>query len=133
MRTEIVDYLTANAVKGFTVSTELPWDSSGEPLYLKNFKRIYVDRDQVVQEPLFDTLNARGVINQITTSRVFVAADAKNPPSTLDTLVAMIQNARLDSDITGVTQRVTQTSSEFVRDAIVYEFDISFRQLVVNT
>lgn len=132
MRTEVIEYLDANKVSGYTVTQELPWDSSGTPLYLKNFKRIYVDRDQVVQEPIIDVLNGTGVVNEITTVRVYVTTDAKTAPSNLDTLVSTIKNARMTSDITGVTQRATQVSSEFQGDALVTEFEISFRKLIVN-
>ena len=132
MRQQILDYLAQNKVAGYTVTQELPWDSSGAPLYLKNFKRIYVGRDTVVQEPLIDTLNSAGVIDQITSVLVYVTTDAKNIPSNLDTLVSTIQNARLDTDLTGATQRVTQVSTEYVSDALVTEFEISFRQLIIN-
>lgn len=132
MRSDILDYLAANKVTGYSVTQELPWDSSGAPLYLKNFKKIYVDQDQVVQEPLIDTLNGSGIINQDTTVAVYVTTDAKNAPSNLGTLVSMIQNARLDPAVTGVTQRATQVSTEFVGDAQVTTFEISFRQLIVN-
>ena len=132
MRSDILDYLAQNKVPGYSVTQELPWDSSGAPLYLKNFKKIYVDQDQVVQEPLIDTLNGGGIINQDTTVAVYVTTDAKNAPSNLATLVSTIQNARLDPAVTGVTQRATQVSTEFVGDAQVTTFEISFRQLIVN-
>jgi hypothetical protein len=133
MRSEILDYLNANKVAGFTPTSELPWDSSGRPLYLKNYKRIYVDQDQVVQEPLIDVLNGpSGIVNENTTVVVYVATDAKNAPSNLSTLVSTIKNARLDPDLTGATQRATQVSTEFVGDAQVTSFEISFRELIVN-
>lgn len=133
MRQDILDYLNTNKVTGFTVTSELPWDSSGAALYLKNFKKIYVGRDQVVQEPLIDTLNSAGVINEITSVTVYVTTDAKNIPSTLDTLVSTIKNARLDTSLTGATQRATQVSTDYVGDALVTEFEISFRKLIINT
>jgi hypothetical protein len=132
MRSDILDYLAQNKVTGYSVTQELPWDSSGAALYLKNFKKIYVDQDQVVQEPLIDVLNGGGIINQDTTVAVYVTTDAKNAPSNLATLVSTIQNARLDPAVTGVTQRATQVSTEFVGDAQVTTFEISFRQLIVN-
>jgi hypothetical protein len=132
MRSQVLDYLDQNKVTGYTVTQELPWDSSGAPLYLKNFKRIYVDRDQVVQEPLIDTLDGNGIINETTTVRVYVTTDAKTVPSNLDTLVSVIKAARLASEISGVTQRLTQVESDFVGDALVTQFDLSWRQLIVN-
>ena len=133
MRTEIMDYFTANKVSGYTLTEELPWDNQGNPLYLKNFKRIYVDSDQVAQEPLIDVLNGPGVVNEITTVTAYVTTDAKTQPSNYATMVNTFKNARLDTDITGVTQRATQVSTEFVGDAQVTQFDFSFRQLIVNT
>ena len=133
MRTEILDYFKANKVNGYTLTQELPWDASGDPLYLKNFKYIYVDSDQIAQEPLIDVLNGAGIVNQITTVSTFITTDAKNQPSNYATMVSTFMNARLDTDITGVTQRATQVSTEFIGDAQVTQFDFSFRQLIVNS
>ena len=132
MRLDILDYLAQNKVTGYSVTQELPWDSSGAGLYLKNFKKIYVDQDQVVQEPLIDVLNGSGIINQDITVAVYVTTDAKNAPSNLATLVSTIKGARLDPSLTGATQRATQVSTEFVGDAQVTTFEISFRKLIVN-
>ena len=133
MRTEILDYFKANKVNGYTLTQELPWDTQGNPLYLKNFKYIYVDSDQIAQEPLIDVLNGAGIVNQITTVTTFITTDAKNQPSNYATMVSTFMNARLDTDITGVTQRATQVSTEFIGDAQVTQFDFSFRQLIVNS
>ena len=133
MRTEILDYFKANKVNGYTLTQELPWDTQGNPLYLKNFKYIYVDSDQIAQEPLIDVLNGAGIVNQITTVSTFITTDAKNQPSNYATMVSTFMNARLDTDITGVTQRATQVSTEFIGDAQITQFDFSFRQLIVNS
>ena len=107
-------YIKANKVNGYTLTQELPWDTSGNPLYLKNLKYIYVDSDQIAQEPLIDVFNGVGVVNQITTVTTYITTDAKNQPSNYATMVSTFQNARLDTDITGVTQRETQVSTEFI-------------------
>jgi len=133
MRTEILDYLDGLSVAGFAVTQELPWDLQGQPLYLKNMKRIYVDQDQVAQEPLIDVLNGAGIVNQITTVSVYVATDSKQPPSNLGNLVSQISAARLDTDLVGATQRQTQVTTEFDLDRQVTRFDISFRKLIVNS
>ena len=133
MRTQILDYFKDNKVSGYTLTQELPWDSSGEALYLKNFKYIYVDSDQIAQEPLIDVFNGAGIVNEITTVRTFITTDAKNQPSNYATMVSTFMNARLDTDITGVTQRATQVSTEFVGDAQVTQFEFSFRELIVNS
>ena len=133
MRTEIIDYFKSNKVNGYTLTEELPWDTQGNPLYLKNFKYIYVDSDQIAQEPLIDVLSGPGIVNEITTVTAYVTTDAKTQPSNYATMVSTFMNARLDTDITGVTQRATQVSTEFIGDAQVTQFDFSFRQLIVNS
>jgi hypothetical protein len=133
MRTEILDYFKVNKVNGYTLTQELPWDTQGNPLYLKNFKYIYVDSDQIAQEPLIDVLNGAGIVNEITTVRTYITTDAKNQPSNYATMVSTFMNARLDTDITGVTQRATQVSTEFIGDAQVTQFEFSFRELIVNS
>lgn len=133
MRTQILDYFKDNKVSGYTLTQELPWDASGNPLYLKNFKYIYVDSDQIAQEPLIDVLNGSGIVNEITTVRAFITTDAKNQPSNYATMVSTFKNARLDTDIAGVTQRATQVSTEFSGDAQITQFEFSFRELIVNS
>jgi hypothetical protein len=132
MRTEILAYLNANKITGFNPSAELPWDSNGTPLYVKNYKSIYVDQDQVSQEPLIDVLNGTGVVTQTTTVRAYVTTDAKQVPSNLADLIAMISAARLTTGISGVTQRTTQVTTSLQNDAQITQFEFSFSQLIVN-
>ena len=133
MRELILAWLQDNAVTGYTVTAELPWDSSGQPLYLNNMKRIYVDQPQTVQEPLIDVLNGHGVVNETTTVSIYLATDAKKLPPNYDAVASMIKSTRLDPAISGVTQRATTVSTEFVNDVMVSEFDINFRKLIINT
>lgn len=133
MRELILQWLKTHSVTGYTVTEELPWDSSGQPLYLNNKKRIYVDQPQTGQEPLIDVLNGHGIVNENTTVTVYLATDAKQLPANYDAVVTMIKSARLDPAITGVTQRATTVSTEFVNDALVSQFDINFRKLIINT
>ena len=133
MRDLILAWLTDNAVTGYTVTAELPWDSSGQPLYLNNMKRIYVDQPQTGQEPLIDVLNGEGIVNETTTVSIYLATDAKKLPANYDAVVSMIKSTRLDPAISGVTQRTTTVSTEFVNDTLVSQFDINFRKLIINT
>jgi hypothetical protein len=133
MRSIVIDYLNQNKVTGFTATDMLPFNSSGLPLYQNNFKTIYVDQPQTVQEPLIDVLNGHGVVNETTTITVYVVTDAKKLPPNYDAVVSMIKNARLDSAISGVTQRATTVSTEYQADAMVTQFNINFRKLIVNT
>ena len=131
MRAEVLAYCQANPVPGYAVASELPWDSNGEPLYVKNYKRIYVDQDQVSQEPLIDVLNGPGVVNQTTTVRAYITTDAKNVPSNLNNLINTISSARFVS-LAGATQRSTQVTTELDGDAQIVSFEFSWRQLIVN-
>ena len=133
MRSIVLDYLNANKVTGFTVTNALPYSASGQPLYLNNFKSIYVDQPQTSQEPLIDVLNGAGVVNETTTVSIYVTTDAKQLPANYATLVSAIKGTRLDSAITGATQRTTTVSTEYSADALVTRFDINFQKLIVNT
>ena len=133
MRDLILAWLTDHAVTGYTTVTELPWDSSGQPLYLNNMKRIYVDQPQTGQEPLIDVLNGEGIVNETTTVSIYLATDAKQLPANYDAVVSMIKSTRLDPAISGVTQRATTVSTEFDADVLVTQFDINFRKLIINT
>jgi hypothetical protein len=78
-------------------------------------------------------LNGHGIVNETTTITVYVVTDAKQIPANYDTLVSTIKNARLDTGISGVTQRATSVSTEYSADALVTQFNINFRKLIVNT
>ena len=137
MRTEILSYLDSNfSVSGFSVTQELPWDSSEIPLYLKNFKKIYVDRPQTVQEPLIDVLNhtnsgGGGVVAETTTVTAYVVTDAKTLPTNYDTMVSALKNARFATS-GDKTQRTTIVATSFEGDALVTEFNFNFYKVIIN-
>jgi hypothetical protein len=129
MRTAIYDAIKAlgsTTLGTFSVSSELPYDASGTPLYLKNFKKIYVDVDQVGQEATVATLDGSSWVDETTTVRAYFVTDAKLLPSNYETLVDAVKETRLTSDITGVTKRRCQVSTRFEADALVTEFEFSF-------
>jgi hypothetical protein len=129
MRDTILTYLKAQSFSSFGVTDELPWDASGQPLYLKNMKKIYVDQPQTAQEPLVETLDDNGIVNETTTVVVYVATDAKNLPTDYDTMVTTIKQTRLQDLTTGWRQRITAVESEYVNDNIVTEFTFNFTKL----
>lgn len=127
MRDLVLDYITANPVTGFTVATKLPWNDKESPLYRENVKSIYVDQDQSVQEPLFDTLDGLSAVNETTTVSVYVATDAKNLPSTYETLVSTLRSGRIDETLTmGYTQRQTPVNTAYDGDIMITQFDYTF-------
>lgn len=132
MRDTILAYLEAQSFDNFGYSTELPWDASGQPLYLKNMKKIYVDRPQTAQDPLIDTLDDRGIVQETTSITLYVATDAKNLPTDYDTMVSTLKSARLEDTTTGWTQRATDVVTEFEDDVLITEFTVNFTKLILN-
>ena len=48
MRSELLSYLTtATSTSTIKTVSELPWNTAGEPLYLKNMKKFYLDEEQM--------------------------------------------------------------------------------------
>jgi hypothetical protein len=129
MRQAIYDTIRAlgsSTLGTFAVSAELPYDASGTPLYLKNFKKIYVDVDQISQDATVATMDGATWVDETTIVRAYFVTDAKQLPSNYETLVDAIKESRLTTDITGVTKRRCQVSTRFDADALVTEFEFSF-------
>jgi hypothetical protein len=116
----------------YSLTTELPWDQNGNPLYINNLKRIYVDVDQIVQESGVNTLGFPGTVDEITTIRVYFVNDAKQLPSNYESLVTAIKDARLTTDISGVINRLCQVSTNYEADKLITTFEFSFRKLITN-
>ena len=135
MRTAILAYLqalTSSQLGTYSVVEELPWDQNGNPLYLNNLKRIYVDVTQVTQEPNQNSLSLAGVVDQTSVVRVFFVNDAKQLPSNYESLVDLIVQARLTADITGVIERLCQVSTDFDADRLITTFEFSFKKTITN-
>jgi hypothetical protein len=96
MRSELLAYLTT-ATSALAVKTvsELPWNTAGEPLYLKNMKKFYLDQEQVEQSTLIPVLPGSTDVyqNNITVTGYF-AVDAKNQPANLSQAITTILGAR---------------------------------------
>jgi hypothetical protein len=132
MRDNILTYLKANPIQGFGVTEELPWDATDNPLYLKNMKQIYVNQPQTAQDPIFDTLDGGGAVDETTTVTVYVATDAKNLPPQYDKMVSTLRQARLLDLTQGWRQRLTQVATSYDYDALVTEFTFNFTKLIIN-
>ena len=132
MRDNILTYLKANPIQGFGVTEELPWDATDNPLYLKNMKQIYVNQPQTAQDPIFDTLDGGGVVDETTTVTVYVATDAKNLPPQYDKMVSTLRQARLLDLTQGWRQRLTQVATSYDYDALVTDFTFNFTKLIIN-
>ena len=130
MRQAIYDHIDSISKGTFTLTNELPWDSSGTPLYLKNIKRIYVNTDQVQEELLYATLNGVCINNEISTVSVYFACDAKQLPTNYETLVSSIRQAKNSADITGVSRRECNVSTSFQSDVLITEFEFRFINVI---
>lgn len=102
MRQELLTALTTalTTVTQFALASELPFSQNALPLYRKNMKRVYVDNANVEQSVIFPVLSGSDVFSNLSTINVYVAMDAKNPPSQRDLLIAKILGTRDTANIT---------------------------------
>lgn len=134
MRTALINYLkTQSAVLNtVSVSDELPWSKDGEPLYQKNFKRIYVDRENTAQEPLFNTLQGDTIVNETTTVTAYLVVDAKNPLSNYNEIVDLMRGARNQVEPQAKLDRIINVNLTLEGDAQLAEFTFEFTKVKFN-
>lgn len=123
------DDLKANldvALAGTTVSvsSELPWSSAGEPLYMKNMKKVYLDEDNITKDELFKTLDNADIAQVQTSVTGFLAVDAKTQPSDIDTIISKVLEARLA--VVGQSSKECEMTTDTQADTLVYQFDFNF-------
>jgi len=120
MRAELLSYLIS-ATSSTTIKTvsELPWNTAGEPLYLKNMKKFYLDQDQVEQTTLIPTLDGNDIFQNTFKVKGYFAVDAKNQPTGLSTAISTILAAKGQ---TGITNHGSESdyTTEIQDDVIVY-------------
>ncbi|MEN9296031.1 MAG: hypothetical protein RJA42_297 [Bacteroidota bacterium] len=133
MRSNLLAAITTatSTLTQFSVSQELPWDQNGQPLYRKNLKKIYVGPDRVEQTTLIALVGpGQDVYQNDRIAEVYLATDAKNPPSQLNQAITSILSAR---DLTGIVNFGTESDYvvEIQEDVLVYTFE--FRLNVATT
>jgi hypothetical protein len=121
MRAELLSYLTT-ATSTATVKTvsELPWNTAGQPLYLKNMKKFYLGQEEFEQTVLIPTLPGQNDIMQNTVKvSGYFAVDAKNQPAGLSTAITTILGAK---DRTGLGNFGTESdyTTEIQDDVLIY-------------
>ena len=125
VRDTIITGLTANlASSSVSVSSELPFNSAGEPLYVKNKKYVYVDEDNKDVTELYSTLDGNSIDTTETTVQAFLTVDAKNELSDIDTIVNTIIAER--NQVSGPHTKECEVSTEIETDYITYQFDYRF-------
>lgn len=129
MREDVIDYIKTLSLGSFTLSEELPRDDSGVALYVKNPKKLYVDQDQVSQEPLIQALNGLDIHNEATTVSVYFTADAKTLPANYKSLVNSLKLGRDILPTGGFNNRTVDVQSEYEADLLLTRIDYTFSKL----
>lgn len=131
-RTDLISAITTalSTLTQFTVSQELPWSQNNQPLYRKNFKKVYVDQTNVEQTTLIPTLNGQDVFQDQQTCMAYLAVDAKNPPSQLAAAVDKILQCKSNINVINFGNESDYTL-EIDEDVLVYSFE--FRTFVATT
>jgi hypothetical protein len=120
MRAELLTYLlTATSSTVVKTVSELPWNTAGEPLYLKNMKKFYLDEDQVEQTTLIPVIYGTDVFQNDLTVKGYFAVDAKNQPANLATAITTILNAKDQISVTNFGAESDYTT-EIQDDVIIY-------------
>lgn len=130
MRQELLDYIGYQGLGSFSLSQELPYDSSGVPLYIRNVKKIYVDLAQYNDDTLIKTLDGAHVYNEITSVKVYFTADAKQLPANYESLISLLKGAKDADTITGANRRECLVSTSFQEDLLVTELEYRFTKLI---
>jgi hypothetical protein len=125
IRTQITTNLASYTA--FKVSSELPFDSNGIPLYVKNMKTVYVDDAEENKVQLYRTLDQGEVYQTETIVNAFLCVDAKNQPSDIDAVITAILNAR--NAITGTQINEAEVVSEIEDDVVTYTFEYNITNL----
>jgi hypothetical protein len=120
MRTELLAYLsTATSTLAVKTVSELPWNTAGEPLYLKNMKKFYLDQNQVEQTTLIPVIYGDDVFQNDLVVKGYFAVDAKNEPANLATAITTILSAKDQISVTNFGAESDYTT-EIQDDVIIY-------------
>lgn len=126
IRDDLISGLTANlASTTVQVSSELPFNSGGEVLHVKNMKYVYVDEDNINKTELYSTLDGNDLFQTETNVTAYLTVDAKTQPSDIDTIISTILAERLY--VSGnQSSAECEMSTEINLDYITYQFDYNF-------
>lgn len=129
MRQQILDYIGTLNLGGFSLSQELPYTTSGEPMYMRNPKKLYVDNEQVSLEGVIYTLDGSSIANRVISVTVYFSADAKQLPPSYNELITDLSLGKDITTVSGTTRRDCIVSSEYANDMLVTELEFRFTKL----
>jgi hypothetical protein len=125
IRDDLITQITTNLSghSKFGISTELPFSTSDTPLYMKNMRTVFVDELQEDVTELYPVLDGKDVMQTESTCVAYLAVDAKNQPTDIQTVVANLLVAR-----NGVTAgiRASDVTTELEDDVILYNIEYNF-------
>ena len=125
IRSDLLTQITTNlANSSIRVSNELPFNTSGQPLYNQNMKFVYVDEEQLDVEQLYRTLDQSNVNTTVTTVNAYLSVDAKNQLSDINTVVANILSAR--NVVSSTIDSASDYETDIEDDVITYTFEYNF-------
>ena len=136
IRTLLINQLNQSTTNGGVVSgdyslevNELPWNASGEPLYVKNMKVVYVGEEDENKVQLYRTLDQGQVYQTETTVQAFLTEDAKNINSLNPTVIENMLNAKsVVNTANGFNVQLAESvvEHEIENDFITYTFEYTF-------
>lgn len=125
IRDNLITQITTNLSghSQFGISTELPFSNSDTPLYMKNMRTVFVDELQEDVTELYPVLDGNDVMQTESTCVAYLAVDAKNQPTDIQSVVANLLVAR-----NGVTAgiRASDVTTELEDDVILYNIEYNF-------
>ena len=128
MRQALLNYLTSALTGTIKTSNELPFEQGGSALYIKNMRKVYLDEPEVEQTELIATFD-EDVNQNITTVRGYLAVDAKNRNTDLDSALLTLALARTQADISSSFRKEFDYTTTIDGDRIIYEFEYRFYTL----
>jgi hypothetical protein len=126
-RSDLITQISTNLAftSNVTVNTtELPFESGGNPLYLNNMNTVYVDEQKIEEDQLYKTLDQGTVTETTTTINAYLATDAKESFSDIETVVANLLLA--SNAITGTVNTTSDYETAITDDVITYTFEYNF-------
>ena len=129
MRTEVLDYIKSLPLGNFNSSDELPREESGSPLYLKNPRRLYVDRSQFEETPLIQTLGTLSIHTFAETVSVYFTVDAKLLPNNYSQLVDSLLAAKDLNPDGGFNIRQSSVQTEYINDLMLTRVDLVYTKI----
>ena len=129
-RDRVLAFLKTQSLGSYKLSQEVPFTNSGQTLYTKNVKWIYVDSDQVEVDHFLRVLGGVNVDQEIRTVRVFFSNDSKNLPTDYDQVLTVIQSAKELAREPEQFERQAQVSTEFEGDLLITTVELRYSKLI---